>query len=307
MTSAYVLPVWATAGGIYRFAARQWWRLAVMGLPFLAVAIFLTLPTESDLLMEPFVIPEGELALIKPLSWAVVALLVLRWKLIFTAATVFGLVAAHRLVLLNDRGPFAILPFRLGKREARFLVVLLIVMAPSALYSAGFSFLLGKNIMGALGYTGFAGQGGERIFQGTLVLAILLGGFFVSWLTLRLLLSLPATALDARHPLRTGWRLGRGNNWRLIAVAVIATVPAALVLLGIEIMEGVLMSWEAITAADGGVMTHKSGLSAWTYIMPIGESIAVWAVAALEAVMLSLCYRALGGMGEAAQPANTES
>ena len=278
-----------------------------MGIPFLAVAIFLTLPAEPDLPMGPFVIPEGERALFKPLSWYAYILLELRWKLVFTTATVFGLVAAHRLVLLNDSGPLAILPFRLGKREARFLAVLLIVLAPGALYSAGFSMLLLKNISGTLGYTGDAVQGGEQIFHGAVVLAIWVGGFFVSWLTLRLSLSLPATALDARHPLRTGWRLGRGNNWRLIAVAVIATAPAALVLLGIEIMDGVLVSWESVTAVDGGIMRHESRPVAWIYIMPIGEVIAAWAMVALEAVMLSLGYRALGGMGEAAPPASGES
>lgn len=296
MTGERVLPVWKTIGGTYRFAARHWWRLAVMGLPFLAVAIFLTLPTEPALLMGPFVIPEGEQPFFKPLSWTAVALLELRWELIFTTATVFGLVAAHRLVLLNDCGPSAILPFRLGKREVRFLAVLLIVMAPGALYSAGFSILLRKNIPGALGYTGDATQGGEQIFQGAVVLVILLGSLFASWLTLRLSLSLPATALDARQPFRTGWRLGRGNNWRLITVAVIATVPALLVLLGIEFMDSVLVSWESAITATEDIISYESRPAAWTYIMPIGVVIALWAMIILEAVMLSLSYRALGGM-----------
>lgn len=307
MTGERVLPVWKTIGETYRFAARHWWRLAVMGSPFLAVAIFLTLPTEPALLMGLFVIPEGEQSLIKPLSWSAYLLLELRWELIYTTATVFGLVAAHRLVLLNDRGPSAILPFRLGKREVRFLAVLLIVMAPGALYSAGFSILLRKNIPGALGYTGDAAQGGEQIFHGAAVLAILLGSLVASWLTLRLLLSLPATALDARQPFRTGWRLGRGNNWRLIAVAVIATAPAVLVLLGIELMDSVLVSWESVTAADEGIMRYESRPTAWTYIFPISEAVTIWAMIILEAVMLSLSYRALGGMGEAAPAAITET
>jgi hypothetical protein len=307
MTSANVLPVWATIGGTYRFAARHWWRLAFMGLPFLAVAIFLTLPTEPALLMGLFVIPEGEQPLIKPLSWSAYMLLELRWELIFTTATVFGLVAAHRLVLLNDCGPSAILPFRLGKREVRFLAVLLIVMAPGALYSAGFSILLRKNISGALGYTGDAAQGGEQIFQGAVVLVILLGSLFVSWLTLRLSLNLPATALDARSPFRTGWRLGRGNNWRLIAVATIAAAPAVLLLLGFEITDSILASWESATATRGDIMRYESRPAAWTYIMPIGEAITVWAMVALEAVMLSLCYRRMGGMDEAPPPAIAET
>lgn len=307
MTIAYVLPVWATIGGTYRFAARHWWRLAFMGLPFLAVAIFLTLPTEPALLMGLFVIPEGEQPLIKPLSWSAYMLLELRWDLIFTTATVFGLVAAHRLVLLNDCGPSAILPFRLGKREVRFLVVLLIVMAPGALYSAGFSILLLKNIPGALGYTGDAAHGGEQIFQGAVVLVILLGSLFASWLTLRLSLSLPATALDARQPFRTGWRLGRGNNWRLIAVAVIAAVPAVLVLLGIEAVDSILVEWELEETTGGKITMHESRPATWTYIMPIGMAIAVWAVAIFEAVMLSLSYRVLGGMGDVAPPAMTET
>jgi hypothetical protein len=257
--------------------------------------------------MGPFVIPEGEQPLFKLLSWSAYMLLELRWELIFTTATLFGLVAAHRLVLLNDCGPSAILPFRLGKREVRFLVVLLIVMAHGALYSAGFSILLRKNIPGALGYTGDAAQGGEQIFQGAVVLVILLGSLFVSWLTLRLSLSLPATALDTRQPFRTGWRLGRGNNWRLITVAVIVTVPALLVLLGIEFMESVLVPWESGITTGGEIMRHESPSTAWTYIIPIGQSIAVWAMVILEAVMLSLSYWALGGMGDVAPPAIAET
>ena len=78
-------------------------------------------------------------------------------------------------------------------------------------------------------------------------------------------------------------------------------------MLGIEIMDSVLVSWEYTPVADGEFISHESGPAAWTYIMWTGEVATLWGMFALEAVMLSLSYRALGGMGGAEPPAIMET
>ncbi|MEM9684882.1 MAG: hypothetical protein AAF942_16545 [Pseudomonadota bacterium] len=46
-----------------------------------------------------------------------------------------------------------------------------------------------------------------------------------SYVTGRLLLVLPALALDRRRPLRDAWRLSAGNGWRLVIATMMVLVP----------------------------------------------------------------------------------
>jgi hypothetical protein len=204
----------------------------------------------------------------------------------------FGLVAVHRLALLDDRGPHALWPFRIGMREARFLVILLIVSVPAIVYDAASLPLFLHNMPGALG---FAGDAGERFMQIFLVTLIMSGRLAILWLTLRLSLGFPPAALDVGQPIRTGWRLGRGNNWRLIGVSVLSVMPACLAFLGIMTVNSVLTIWEFMENSTGDVVARELRPVLWIYAMPIVDAIVLWAAAVLGAVMLSFCYRQLRG------------
>ncbi len=291
MNSVFRLPVWRTVVDTCRFAARHWWRLMVMGVPFIVVTIFLTWPTELDLSVEPFVLPEST----KPMPWMAFMLQVLQWNLIFALAAMFGLVAVHRLTLLDDRGPHALWPFRIGMREARFLVILLVVSMPGLVYEAASLLLFLRNMPGAPGFAGVASEVGGRFAQIIWILLIWSGKLAVMWLTLRLALGLPPAALDVGRSIRAGLRAGRGNNWRLIGGAVLSVMPAYLAFLGIMVVDQVLTDLEFIENAAGNTIAHELRPVSWTYAMPIFEAVALWVMVALGAVMLSFCYRRLRG------------
>lgn len=98
MTRDHILPVWKTIGETYCSAGRHWWRIAAMGLPFLAIAIFLSMPVEPEEIMGPILLPDRETPLVRPMLPTDWVLLQMRWQAIFLALAATGLVAVHRLV-----------------------------------------------------------------------------------------------------------------------------------------------------------------------------------------------------------------
>lgn len=242
---------------------------------------------------------------VEPMSLTAMMLLWLRLHLtyaaIYAVPAIFGLIALHRLALLDDRGPYALWPFRVGMREVRFLLVLLIVSVPGILYDAVSLPLFLRNMPGAFGFADGAGEAVERIAQIIWILLIWSGNLAVMWLTLRLALGLPPAALDVGRPIRTGWRLGRGNNWRLIGASILCVMPAYLSFFGIMAMDYILTDME-FTENSAGMATREIRPILWTYAMPIVDAIVLWAVAVLGAVMLSFCYRQLRGSEQSAVP-----
>lgn len=306
MADRKTLPVWHTVGETYRVAGRYWWRLAAMGLPFLAIAIFLSIPVEpKELVIGPIFLPEGEAPVARPMTWIFYMLLQLRWQAIFLALAAIGLVAIHRLVLLEDRGPFAALPIRLGGREVRFFFVLLVAVAPATIYSALFSMRMADSVLSVFNLAGTPEPGDTTGFGGAIVPILWLGALFCWWLTLRLSLGLPAAALDMRWSLDAGWRLGRSNNWRLLGVAFVVAIPLFFLLSGIEFLDFALMTWESKTTAGGDMVMCASRPTVWAYTMPVAQAITLWSTFVLEAIMLSLSYRALDGMAEPANKSDT--
>lgn len=129
-----MLPVWKTIGETYLFTLRHWWRLALMGLPVIALLTYLAWPLESPIFEGPIIIAPIDES-ISERVWRNI-----KWGLsshaIFAVPAAVGLVAIHRLALLGDHGSYPALPFRLGKREVRFVLVLTVAAAPIMLYEA---------------------------------------------------------------------------------------------------------------------------------------------------------------------------
>lgn len=135
--------------------------------------------------------------------------------------TVTVLVAWHRRVLLGADGLPSGFPLLIGAREGRFFgrlmgiaVVLLIFHVFAATGFAAFV-LQGSAAMRVLGIAGLVG----------VVLAEI-------YLASRLLLVLPATALDNRFNFGDAWRISNGNGWRLAAAWFLTLLPV----LAIEIV-----------------------------------------------------------------------
>ena len=128
--------------------------------------------------------------------------------------TVTVLVAWHRRVLLGPEGLPPGFPLALGAREGRFfgrflsIIVVLLTFIFFASNIFGPFVLRGSETMQSLGIAGLVGVG--------------LAGIY---LASRLLLILPATAVDNRFNFGDAWRLSAGNGWRLSLAWFLTLLP----------------------------------------------------------------------------------
>ncbi|MDH5559168.1 MAG: hypothetical protein OEZ03_17610, partial [Alphaproteobacteria bacterium] len=155
---------------------------------------------------------------------------------IFAVAAV--LPAVHRTA---RKSATASMPFRFGRPESLYgltllalflffgsLEMLLLPAAWDSIFVAGVKLFPETVEPPGLGLTLFFG-----------LLAILLTGLaaaLLAWLPARILLALPALATGADRPFVQGWRLGRGNGWRLLWIVFVAILPAVWLLSPINLL-----------------------------------------------------------------------
>lgn len=118
-------------------------------------------------------------------------------------------VACHRAVLL-DEGPSIGFPLRFRRRELRYLVLMVLCAVLVAVPPA---------VLIALVHSSFRDTPPLFIIG---ILAALL--WYCIWPTF-VMLAFPAVALDEPDPLRSAWRLSRGNRTRLSGLLVATIVP----------------------------------------------------------------------------------
>jgi hypothetical protein len=124
-------------------------------------------------------------------------------------------VAWHRFILTGDAPP-GTFHLQFGRREARFLVIsfsLVLLMMPGVAIAAMTAAL--KDLGPAASLIGFVG-----------ILLAFVGIYFL----VRLLLLLPAVAVDEPINVRLILERTRGNFWRLVALCVLASLPVVIVL-----------------------------------------------------------------------------
>lgn len=123
-------------------------------------------------------------------------------------------VAWHRFILLGD-APVGAYQISFGQRESRFLVVsffLVLLLLPGFFITTLTSQMQGLGPSASL--IGFAG-----------ILLAFIGIYFL----VRLLLLLPAVAIDEPINARLILERTRGNFWRLVAICILSSLPLVVV------------------------------------------------------------------------------
>lgn len=200
--------------------------------------------------------------------------------LAYVPAIAAAVVPWHRLILLNERPAGA----RLGRRGRSYIlrVTLLYIFVWAALWMIYlFSQMTGGPRAGhdlpvsliaiLAGYIYFAGY--LAVYAGFLLLMPIL----------------PAVAADRYRGVKQAFDLSRGKRLRLIAISLAVLLPSYMVLWVIDRLAG--------GAFDGHGAYLSYAVGAVNYVFQ----------ALIAATALSLCYHRMGGMGEAAPPAPTET
>lgn len=300
MSRARKLPVWRIVLDCLRFVLRHWPRLALTGLPVVLLGLIFWLP-EDAALSGPIMIDMPEARLIPPAGYF---LAMLPWWILIAAASTLALVPVHRLVLLDDRGPHRFLPYRIGLREGRFLVVLLAVWTPPMLYDeiTGLAFV--KAFMGAIYWTVHDPQlsPGNAV---TVFLALAAGSVAVAWLTARFTVALPMAATHRPRSLIGVWRVTRGNGWRVFAVLVIVSLPALLFMTGLDALDVLFSEFseplaQEPSSSEWANATELIRLRWWSVTYAVASGFVSWCWMLFEAVAISLAYKWLVGAKAAA-------
>lgn len=290
MTTAGKLPVWKTVFASWRYLAMQWRTVLPLAALLLLAgpALVLWLPVESQIVGLFPAAPYVQMFLLDILS-----------SLPFFMLAAIALVSLHRAILTGSTPPGRRNPFRLGRREARYF---LFVVAMQAAYD-GFEFAIMRAtdwVITALLYLlliadDFGPTVQMMLLPAVYVLAIPIIAIIV-YVPFRLSLALPAIAIDRDHVLSHAWKIGRGNGWRLVAVVLIALLPVlVIVTVWTTAFETPgMVDGEWIFLPDNSDAGPPLALTAaWTAL-----AYAVFAL--IEATALSMSYKALGGLDEAA-------
>lgn len=261
------LPVWRTIADSFVFLFANWRHALRVGW----VAVLVTIAV--DLLF-------GRLAVSREwsLPWGV--FIGFLEMLAYVSAIAAAVVPWHRLVLLNERPAGA----RLGRRARSYIlcVVLLYMFVEAANWLIYLSALMtfeppaGQDVLAGLlailtGYLYFAGH--LAVYAGFLLLMPIL----------------PAVAADRYRGVKQAFDLSRGNRLRLIAISLAVLLPSY------------MAPWAIDRLAGGAFDGHGAYLGSAVYAVNFVLQ------ALIAATALSLCYHRMGGMGEAAPPASTES
>jgi hypothetical protein len=137
----------------------------------------------------------------------------------FVVATIVA-VALHRVILFGDRKPGRAVYLAFGRVEVIFVLLPFLI------------FLIGLILVVPLGaFLGFgrALLGSPQNPAALAVVPLLTGGLGL-FVAIRLSLLFPLAVAERRIILGEGWRLGRGNFWRLFGVLFLGLLPSLIVI-----------------------------------------------------------------------------
>ncbi len=137
--------------------------------------------------------------------WAQVPWIVLH----FVVITPFA-IACHRLFLMNDESVPVYGIIKWSSRELWFLVKLIVVS-----FASFGTFALSATVIGAIVFNLFTMPDLPNKWTPWLLESFRIPA---AYLTARLSLILPATALDQKSDISWAWQLSHGNGWRLAVV-----------------------------------------------------------------------------------------
>jgi hypothetical protein len=216
------IPVFATVGNAYRFLVREFGTIVRLSWFPLLIATALQYFAARAAYQHFIDALNGQ----RELSLTTVYALQYGPGLLQFVAAAIVAVALHRVILFSDRKPGQIVYLAFGKVEGIFILLpfLLAILAIPCAFALSF---------GSAWLTQGLGYQAER--QSSLVhiaipvvLTLLFG--LAAFVITRLSLLFPLAVAERRIGLREGWRLGRGNFWRLFGVLMLGVVPFGMVI-----------------------------------------------------------------------------
>lgn len=172
------------------------------------------------------------------------------------------LVAWQRRILLGQGNA----KMRLGRREGRMLIALLLLGLLVALVNAAVILL-------AIGSAAAGAEAAIRVLDVAAKLA-------TAYLTGRFYFMLPPRAMDRKLSLAESWRMSAGHGRDLMAIVVLVGVP-------VVILSNVAAQ-AAATALENGAVAMLAGANLFgNFLLMLGIVV--------EAAAMTFCYAALGG------------
>ena len=190
-------------------------------------------------------------------------------------ASVFA-VAWHRFVLLRRRDSFTPAQFRLGPREIKFFLYVVLLSLPWYV---------------SAGLTGEMTTSPEPSPILVLAMLVVFVGAVFAWL--RLSFILPATAIDAEIGLGGAWHATWGVSWRILWATVLVGIPWGIVI-------GIIMG----ALGQETYLRLISGAGQGYYLVAGIQSILGFLAYALMVSVLSLAFRRHTGWSPDATAAN---
>lgn len=259
------LPVWRTVGDAYATAFNNIESLFALAIVPIALSVVVWIGSIA-VLGTPF--PQGD----QQSAYQ-------GWSWLFTVCqivigSVFA-VAWIRFVLFGRRDSAAPFQFRLGRREGKYLLYILILMVPFVVVQ-----FVGMGVIMALA---LATDDPWAMIGGTIFAVVFVFAIFVAMIVVyvRCLFVFPAIAVDADMGLRAAWGKSRGVAWRLFGIVLFALLPFALFLS--------LIMWSSQTLDAG------SSELTFTYILGSAQQVVGYLGAAVTFGVVALAFRRVTG------------
>lgn len=295
MTAAVKLPVWATVLAAWRYLVTQW-RIV------LPLAVFLLLIAPASVLWPAVLSP-----IVRPFSampYFQIFLETVLTELPFLALAAIALIPLHRAILTGPPQPDRRIPFRLGRREGLYFLLVVAMAVGYGLYELAIRPAIDWYVAGLLDLILTADRYGPVMGLAMTAWKIILTIPVIAALVYvldRLSLALPAIATDRAGPLSHAWTISRGNGWRLVAVLFIAILPL-MVVAAVFVLSNPAMFRQIPVVTDNGIlvfMRDVTSLSSALFFIA-WDTLKYTTLFLIEATALSMSYRALGGLDEGA-------
>ncbi len=263
------LPVWRTVGDAYTMTFTNLGSfLALAAIP-IALAYMIWIASAAFGVIVP---PQGD----EPPTTTGLDLLILLCQ---TVVGIVFAVAWIRFMLLGRRDSMAPVQFRLGRREGRFLLyvllyVLILTVAFAPVVIVG---IFGDAVLGAVAFPSIA-----EISIVIVVLSLIAGVVAVIVVYTRCIFVFPAIALDDAMGLRASWKRTKGNTWRIFAGMFFTYLPLA-------IPVGVI-NWFIIEAFKAG-----GDVPIWVYIAAFAMMVVGYLGSAVMFSVVAIAFRHVTG------------
>ena len=261
------LPILRTVARVYRFIAAHPADLIRIGwLPLLlllgaGIGLDIASDGDADSASTQFI---GKVALASLLQGAIGVIMLVAW---------------HRLVMRD----YALAATAAAGPARREIAYFLRVLGLSVLFLIVFlvAFMVAEIVLIGIHWAatgtgqpaGTADPSSAHVLLG--FMAVLIGLFPAFYVTLRLSLALPATAVDRDSHFGRSWRASRGNGWRMVMVTVLAMLP--------------------VEAINAGIAFAGKPLRDTPWHLPVlaAGSVTMLVLMAVLGTALSICYAAL--------------